>query len=191
MQHIGIDDAIQAGGGGIEHEYHTGDQRADLIGQADLSAQHLHDGGCGRHLGRHRAHHGEGDHQGQEQLGGFAEAHFKELRDGGDVVLDADIRDPAGNSRKDHHSQEIGDGRHDSLEAAGVCHARPAHQAASANDSGADGSHEHQRAEGPTGNIVILTVFDTPDGVDADADHGEQIYGNDDQVPHADFGMIH
>ena len=55
----------------------------------------------------------------------------------------------------------------------------------------ADRGHEYHGAEGPAGDIVVPTVFDTPDGIDADADHDDQIYGNDHQIPHTDFRMIH
>ena len=61
LKYIRIDHAEQAGGGRIDYKHDTGDERAHLVGNSDLIAQHIDDGGGGRHLRGHSAHHGKGD----------------------------------------------------------------------------------------------------------------------------------
>lgn len=107
------------------------------------------------------------------------------------IVLHADVGNSAGYPGKDQHPQEIRHCRDDGFEAAGISDACAPHQAAAANDGGAYGSHEYHGAEGPAGNIVVSSVLDALDGIDADTDHCDQIYSNDYQIPHTDFRMIH
>ena len=61
LEYIRIDHAEQAGGGRIDYKHDTGDECAHLVGKSDLIAQHIDDGGGGRHLRGHSAHHGKGD----------------------------------------------------------------------------------------------------------------------------------
>lgn len=72
-------------GSGINNEHRAGDQRAHLIGDADLVAQHVDDGGGGRYLRGHGAHHGKGDETAQDHLGGLSEPLLEQIGDGGDV----------------------------------------------------------------------------------------------------------
>lgn len=69
LQHVGVYHAEQAGGGCVDHKDHCCDQRAHLIGEAELSPQHPDDRGRGGDLGGHRPHHGERDQHREGDLG--------------------------------------------------------------------------------------------------------------------------
>ena len=112
------------------------------LAEAQIAAQHIDDGGGGGDLRGHGAHHGEGHHCSQDQLCRLAEAALKQVRDGCDAILPANVRDPPGVACKEEHTQQIGDRRQDGLGAAGVGHAGPAHEAAAADDGGADRGHQ-------------------------------------------------
>ena len=82
LDHIRVDHAYHAGGGGVHQENHRGNQGSSLIRDTGLSPEQLDDRGGGCDLRGHGAHHGEGDHSRQEALGGVAKAPAKQLWDG-------------------------------------------------------------------------------------------------------------
>ncbi|CAN4009885.1 Undecaprenyl-diphosphatase, partial [Dysosmobacter welbionis] len=120
LQHVGVYHAEQAGGGCVDHKDHCCDQRAHLIGEAELSPQHPDDRGRGGDLGGHRPHHGERDQHREGDLGCPAKPPFKQLRDRGDPVLHPDIRDLPGDAGENEHSQKVWNCGKDRLEAVGI-----------------------------------------------------------------------
>ena len=118
LEHVRINDAEQAGRGRVDDKYRAGDERAQLIGNADLAAEHIDDRGCRRDLRGDCAHHGERNEAAQHDLGCFSEALLKQVRDGCDAELCADVRDAPGEAGKDEHPKQVRQRRHDGLEAA-------------------------------------------------------------------------
>ena len=179
LKHVRIDDAEQAGGGGVDDEHRAGDQRAHLVGDADFIAQHVDDGGGGRHLRGHGTHHGKGDEAAQDHLGGLAEALLEQVGDRGDVEGGAHSRDTSSKARENEHAQQIGQRRHNGLEAAGIRHTGATHQTAAANDGGADSGHQHQRAERTSAQIVVVGALYLFHHHYTDDHHGNEIGGDD------------
>ena len=191
LKHVRVDHAEQTGGGGVNDEHRAGDKSAHLIGDADLPAEHVDDSRRRRDLGRDGPHHGEGDQRAERDLGGFAEAPFKKVGDGGDVKARADGGYTSGKAGKNQHPQKIGNRRHNGLEAAGIGDARPSHQTAAADDGGADGRHEHQWAEGTSAEIIVIRVLDFFDDNKADHDHCNKICADNGKVDCVQLAMVH
>ncbi len=191
LEHIRIDDAEQTRGGGVNDENHAGNQRPQLIGNADFGAQHVDDGGGGRNLRGHGAHHGEGNHAAQNHLGCFAEALLEQIGNGGDIKGGAHGGDAPGEARENKHTQQVGQRRHNGFKAAGIGHACPAHQTAAADDGGADGGHQHQRAKGTAAQIVIIGALHLFHHHNADGDHRNEVGGNDAKVNSMQFVVYH
>ena len=146
------------------------------------TAQHVDDGGGGRYLRGHGAHHGKGDETAQDHLGGISEPLLEQIGDGGDVEGGAYGGDTPRKAGEDEHTQQIGKRRHNGLKAAGIRHAGAAHQAAAADNGGAHGGHQHQWAEGSTAQIVVVGALHLFDHHHADGYHGNQVGGDDAQI---------
>ena len=191
LKDVRINNAEQAGGRRIDDEYRAGDERAHLIRDADLAAEHVDDRRSRRDLRGDSAHHRERDQAAEHDLGRLPETLLKQIRDGRDVEFPSDVGNTSGKAGEDKHPEQIRQRRHDGLEAAGIRNARTAHQAAAADDGRAYRGHQHQRPEGPSAQIIIVHALDLFDHDQANEHHGDQIGRNDGQIDRVNFVMNH
>ena len=187
LHHIRIHHAEESGGGGVDDEDGSGDQRAHLVADADLSAQELDDGGGGGDLSGHGSHHGKGHHGGQDALGPLAEAVFKQRWDGFDAVALSHPLDAAGKAGEDEHPQKIGEGGGHGGKAGGIGDACPAHHGAAADDSGTYRGGQHHRSQSPAGHIVVVGVVDPLDEPNAHPQHEQQVCRDYQQIQSRHF----
>ena len=191
LKHIRIHNAEQAGSCCINHKHHCGDHSSGLIGNTDISAQHIDDRCRGCYLGCNRSHHGKGNKTRKNDLCSLSVPLLKQFRNRGNTIFYADLGDPARNTGEQEHAQQIRHRSQNRLKTAGIGNTGTAHQTAAANDGSTNRSHQHQRAEGMSGDEIVTGVFDFPDRVDTDGNHCHQINTHDQKIHDTQFAVIH